>query len=93
MIEQAFTLYTELFEVTTPKAHFINDRCFGEDSVQPDPASGFALQPHHLNDECHRFHRSLPRGEFLTNVYALVADVHSWAGYQLAHFTLRLAAQ
>jgi hypothetical protein len=33
------------------------------------------------------------RDDFLTNVYALVADIHIWAGYQLAHFTLRLAAQ
>jgi hypothetical protein len=31
MIEQAVTLYTDLFETTTPKSNFINERCFGED--------------------------------------------------------------
>jgi len=31
MIERAFTLETDLFEATTPGAHFINPRCFGED--------------------------------------------------------------
>ena len=31
MIEEAFELTTELFEVTTPGDHFINPRCFGED--------------------------------------------------------------
>jgi hypothetical protein len=31
MIERSFTLQTDLFEATTPGAHFINERCFGED--------------------------------------------------------------
>ena len=31
MIERSFSLKTDLFESTTPGAHFINERCFGED--------------------------------------------------------------
>ncbi len=31
MIESGFTLRTDLFEATTPRPGFINDRCFGED--------------------------------------------------------------
>jgi hypothetical protein len=31
VIERAFTLRTDLFEVTTPGPDFINPRCFGED--------------------------------------------------------------
>jgi hypothetical protein len=31
MIERSFTLQTDLFEGVTPGAHFINERCFGED--------------------------------------------------------------
>jgi hypothetical protein len=31
MIERSFSLQTDLFEATTPGAHFINERCFGED--------------------------------------------------------------
>jgi hypothetical protein len=34
VIEKSFDLYTSLFEVTTPGAHFINPRCFGEDFAQ-----------------------------------------------------------
>jgi hypothetical protein len=31
MIEHVFTLKTDRFNVTTPRANFINPRCFGED--------------------------------------------------------------
>lgn len=31
VIERSYTLHTDLFEVTTPGDHFINERCFGED--------------------------------------------------------------
>jgi hypothetical protein len=31
MIGRSFTLQTDLFEATRPGAHFINERCFGED--------------------------------------------------------------
>jgi hypothetical protein len=31
MNERAFTLWTDLFNATERKPHFINDRCFGED--------------------------------------------------------------
>ena len=31
MIESGFTLHTDLFESITPRADFINPRCFGED--------------------------------------------------------------
>lgn len=31
MIERSFTLWTDMFEATTPSPHFINERCFGED--------------------------------------------------------------
>jgi len=31
MIERGFTLRTDLFEATTRKPNFVNDRCFGED--------------------------------------------------------------
>jgi hypothetical protein len=34
MTEYAFTLFTSLFEATTPGPHFINERCFGEDFAQ-----------------------------------------------------------
>lgn len=31
MLDQGLFITTDLFEVTTPGAHFINARCFGED--------------------------------------------------------------
>jgi hypothetical protein len=34
MLDHALFVTTDIFEVTTPKEHFINERCFGEDFAE-----------------------------------------------------------